>query len=383
MLFKDIIGQEAVKKRLIAAAQEGRIPHAMLFTGQPGVGKLPMAIAFAQYLACANPSAEDSCGHCPACLQYQKLQHPDLHFAYPIVKIDGQKETPTCDDYGVEWRKMISEHLYFELADWYEYMGVGPNKQGLIYQKESSEILRKLSLKSFGNGFKVMIIWLPEKMNEECANKLLKIIEEPPQQTIFILVSEEHQRLLATILSRVQQVAFPRLSEDEISAALRAQDEDLSVGDSLDFAHMANGSLLAARKQMLDDEQQRQFFDWFVSLMRCAWMVGHKQHYDSLLELRNWSQEIAGAGREKQKAFLEYAQKQIREYYICNFGMPDINYQTADERNFAVRFAPFINESNVEKLTDQIALVQRQIEQNGNARIIFFDFCLQMIVLIK
>lgn len=382
MLFKDIIGQEAVKNRLRAAAQEGRVPHAMLFTGQAGVGKLPMAIAFAQYLACPNRTAEDSCGHCPTCLQYQKLQHPDIHFAYPIVKPEGKTEA-VCDDYASEWRKMISNRPYFDLADWYECMGVGANKQGVIYEKESSEILRKLSLKAFGNGYKVMIIWLPEKMNEVCANKLLKIIEEPPQQTIFILVSEEPQRLLATILSRVQQVSFPRLSEDEITAALREENDELAVADAIDFAHMANGNFLAARKQMLDDDQQRQFFDWFVSLMRCAWMVGHKQHYNSLLELRNWSQEIAGAGREKQKAFLEYAQKQVREYFICNFSLPEINNQTAAERNFAVRFAPFINESNVEKLTDQLGLAQRQIEQNGSARIIFFDLCLQMIVLIK
>jgi len=381
MLFKDIIGQEAVKNRLRHAVSEGRIPHAMLFTGQQGVGKLPLAIAFAQYLACPNRTAEDSCGTCPSCLQYAKLQHPDLHFAYPVVKPEGQTEVK-CDDFGKEWRQLIIDTPYFDLSDWYERMGAG-QKQGMIYEKESSEILKKLSLKAYGDGYKVMIIWLPEKMNEVCANKLLKIIEEPPQKTVFILVSEEHQRLLQTILSRVQQVNLPRLEESEIVSALREFDEDLSAGDALDFAHMANGSYIAAVKQLQADEQNRQFFDWFVALMRCAWMVGHKQHYDSLLDLRRWSQEIAGAGREKQKAFLEYAQRQIREYYICNYALPDINYQTADEREFARRFAPFINDSNVEKLTAQLGLAQRQIEQNGSARIIFFDLCLQMIVLIK
>lgn len=382
MLFKDIIGQEAIKNRLRAAAREGRVPHAMLFTGQPGVGKLPMAIAFAQYLACPNRTEEDSCGTCPTCLQYAKLQHPDLHFAYPIIKPEGKTDV-VCDDYGKEWRQLLTAMPYFDLSDWYVAMSAGDKKQAMIYEKESSEILRKLSLKSFGDGFKVMIIWLPEKMNEVCSNKLLKIIEEPPQQTVFILVSEEHQRLLATILSRVQQVPFPRLSEDEITAALREENEDLSVSDALDFAHMANGSFISARKQMADDDVQRQFFDWFVALMRSAWLVGHKQNYASLLELRAWCGKIAEAGREKQKAFLEYAQRQVREYYICNYSLPEINYQTAAEREFAVRFAPFINDSNVEKLTNQLALAQRQIEQNGSARIIFFDLCLQMIVLIK
>lgn len=381
MLFKDIIGQDAVKARLRQAVQDGRVSHAMLFTGAGGVGKLPLALALAQYMACPNRTPEDSCGKCPTCLQYQKLQHPDLFFAYPVVKPEGKSEV-VCDDYGKEWRQLILERPYFDLADWYEAMGAS-NKQGMIYEKESSEILRKLSLKAYGSGFKVMIIWLPEKMNEVCANKLLKIIEEPPQKTVFILVSEEHQRLLQTILSRVQEVPLPRLSEDEITAALRAADDELSASDAIDFAHMANGSYLTALKLMRADEQNQQFFDWFVALMRNAWSVGHRQDYDCLLELRKWAAEMSAAGREKQKAFLEYAQRQVREYYVFNFGLPEINYQTAAERQFAVKFAPFINENNVQRLMDQLQLAQRQIEQNGSARIIFFDLCLQTIVLIK
>lgn len=381
MLFKDIIGQEAVKTRLRNAVKEGRIPHAMLFTGQSGVGKLPLALALAQYIACPNRTDEDSCGSCPACLQYSSMQHPDLHFAFPIVKPEGKSET-VCDDFAEQWRKQVLQNPYFDLTDWYEALGAA-KKQGMIYEKESSEILRKLSLKSFGDGYKTMIIWLPEKMNEVCANKLLKIIEEPPQKTLFMLVSEEPQSLLQTILSRVQQIVVPRLEENEIMTALRQKNEELSVSDAIDFAHLANGSFLTALKQMQSNDQDAQFFDWFVSLMRNAWLVGHKQNYSSLFNLRDWSRVIADVGREKQKAFLEYAQRQIREYYISNFGLPDINYQTAAERDFAVRFAPFINDFNVEKLTAQLALAQRQIEQNGYAPIIFFDLCLQMIVLIK
>ncbi|MCQ2334256.1 MAG: DNA polymerase III subunit [Paludibacteraceae bacterium] len=385
MLFKDIIGQTGVKQRLTNAVNGGRIPHAMLFTGQPGVGKLQMALAFAQYVACPNRSESDSCGCCPSCLQYAKLQHPDLHFVYPIVKPDGAREV-VCDDYGKEWRQLLVEKRYFDLDDWYDTMGVA-NKQGTIFDRESSEIIRKLSLKSFGGGYKVMIIWLPEKMNESCANKLLKIIEEPPTQTVFILVSNEPQKLLSTILSRVQTVAFERLSEDEITAALREQNDELNVSDALDYAHMANGSYLTALKQMQMNEQQQQFFAWFVSLMRNAWLVGHKQAYDSLLDLRSWSTEMAGIGREKQKAFLEYAQGQVRENYITNFVQSaddaTLVYQTRAERQFSVNFARFINSSNVERLTEQLSLAQRQIEQNGNPKMIFFDLCLQMIVLIK
>lgn len=382
MQFRDVIGQEHIKQQLRTAVRDGRIPHAMLFTGKSGVGKLQMALALTQYMACTNRTETDSCGVCPTCLQFSKLNHPDINFAYPVIKSDGSSTAPVADDYGKEWRQLLSEMPYFDLTDWYERMGAG-NKQGLIYERESSEILRKLSLKAFGDGYKTMIIWLPEKMNETCANKLLKIIEEPPEKTIFILVSEEPQRLLTTILSRVQQVTFDRLSEQEITGALRSVNDDLSMEDALDLAHMADGSYLTALKQMQARGESAQFFQWFVELMRNAWLVGQRQQYGSLLALRKWSQEMAGAGREKQKAFLEYAIRQVRENYISNFAQPDIVFQTQEERDFSVRFARFINDSNVERLIDQLSLTLRQIEQNGNPRMVFFDFCLQLIVLIK
>lgn len=382
MQFRDVIGQEHIKQQLRTAVRDGRIPHAMLFTGKSGVGKLQMALALTQYMACTNRTETDSCGVCPTCLQFSKLNHPDINFAYPVIKSDGSSTAPVADDYGKEWRQLLSEMPYFDLTDWYERMGAG-NKQGLIYERESSEILRKLSLKAFGDGYKTMIIWLPEKMNETCANKLLKIIEEPPEKTIFILVSEEPQRLLTTILSRVQQVTFDRLSEQEITGALRSVNDDLSMEDALDLAHMADGSYLTALKQMQARGESAQFFQWFVELMRNAWLVGQRQQYGSLLALRKWSQEMAGAGREKQKAFLEYAIRQVRENYISNFAQPDIVFQTREERDFSVRFARFINDSNVERLIDQLSLTLRQIEQNGNPRMVFFDFCLQLIVLIK
>lgn len=381
MQFKDVIGQSAVKERLRAGVQAERIPHALLFAGKSGVGTLQMAFAFAQYLACPNRTHEDSCGTCPACLQYRKLQHPDLNFAYPVVKKDSSKEA-ISDDYAQQWRELIDEMPYFDINDWQEKIEAG-NKQSMIYVSESSEILRKLSLKSFGNGYKTMIIWLPERMNEACANKLLKIIEEPPASTIFILVSEAPQQLLPTILSRVQQITFDRLSEEEISSALCEINPDLSVSDALDFAHMADGNYLAALKQMRQQGDSAEFFDWFVSLMRNAWLVGQRKNYESLLSLRKWSAEISTLGRERQKAFLEYAISQIRENYISNFSQPDIVFQNRNERDFSVKFARFINDTNVEPLVEQLTLAIRQIEQNGSPKMIFFDLCLQMIVLIK
>ena len=381
MRFCEIIGQEDTKRQLCQAVQDGRIAHAQLFTGLSGVGKLPLALAYAQYVACPNRTETDSCGTCPSCLQYQKLQHPDLHFAFPIVKGDAGD---VCDDFVDKFREIILESKYFDLDDWYRKLGV-ETKQGMIYEKESSEILRKLSLKSFGDGFKVMIIWQPEKMNNTCANKLLKLLEEPPTKTLFLLVSEHPEQLLTTIISRTQEIRIPRLSESTIAAGLQREYTWLTYEEAQSIAHMANGSYLAALKTMNESADNQTYFDDFVALMRNAWLVGQKKDYSALLKLRQWSNDMADSkvGRERQKAFLQYAQRQIRENFIYNFHCPDMNYQTEAERNFSTKFAPFIHDGNVEKMMNELGKAEQQIAQNGNAKIIFFDLCLQMIVLVK
>ena len=381
MLFREIIGQEEVKRQLRQGVREGRIAHAQLLSGERGVGKMGLALAYAQYVNCPDRTEEDSCGVCPTCLQYQKLQHPDLHFAFPIVKSDAGD---VCDDFVDKWREMVLDSCYFDSDDWGIKMGT-ETKQAMIYEKESSEILRKLSLKSFGDGYKVMIIWQPEKMNVSCANKLLKLLEEPPHKTLFLLVSEHPDQLLSTILSRTQEVRIPRLSEEMIANALLAKGEVEDRQMAADLAHIANGSYLAAQKMAMVTEEQEGFFNDFVALMRNAWLVGQKKDYGALLELRKWSLAMADAkeGREKQKAFLQYAQKQIRENYIYNFQCAEMNYQTAAERQFSSKFAPFIHEGNVEKMMDELSKAEVQIGQNGNAKIIFFDLCLQMIVMVK
>lgn len=381
MQFRDIIGQEEVKQQLRQAVRDGRIPHAQLFTGISGVGKLPLALAYAQYIACPNRTDEDSCGTCPTCLQYQKLQHPDLHFAFPIVKGDAGD---VCDDFMDKFRSMILSQPYFDIDDWYRYLGV-ETKQGMIYEKESGEILRKLSLKSFGDGYKVMIIWLPEKMHVACANKLLKLLEEPPIKTVFLLISEQPELLLTTIVSRTQEVRVPRLTEAEIAEVLLRDHSDVSPSLAADIAHMSSGSYLTALKVVDENEGNSQNFNDFVALMRNAWLVGQKKDYSALLQLRKWSLDMADSnlGREKQKAFLQYAQRQLRENYIYNFHCADMNYQTEAERNFSSKFAPFIHENNVERMMDELSKAEQQIAQNGNAKIIFFDLCLQMIVLVK
>ena len=381
MLFREIIGQEATKEQLRRAVREGRIPHAQLFSGISGIGKLQLALAYAQYLNCPNRTSEDSCGTCPTCLQFEHLQHPDLHFVFPIVGSDE-----TCDAFLDQWRAMILNKHYFDLEDWHKALGV-ETKQSMIYEKESGEILRKLSLKPHGNGYKVMIIWQPEKMNITTSNKLLKILEEPSEKTVFILVSEHPEMLLATIQSRVQAVRVPRLDVKTISDAL--QHRGIDATRATDIARIANGSYLAALKKSDESEENQQELRDFIALFRDAYTVGvlrepHKK-FESLKRLRQWSMDMADSkvGRERQKHFLQYAQQQVRENYIRNMAQSELNYQMESEREFSVKFAPFIHNGNVEAIMNQLDLAERQIEQNGNAKMIFFDLCLQMIVLIK
>ncbi len=381
MLFREIIGQEATKEQLRRAVREGRIPHAQLFSGISGIGKLQLALAYAQYLNCPNRTSEDSCGTCPTCLQFEHLQHPDLHFVFPIVGSDE-----TCDAFLDQWRAIILNKHYFDLEDWHKALGV-ETKQSMIYEKESGEILRKLSLKPYGNGYKVMIIWQPEKMNITTSNKLLKILEEPSEKTVFILVSEHPEMLLATIQSRVQAVRVPRLDVKTISAAL--QHRGIDATRATDIARIANGSYLAALKKSDESEENQQELRDFIALFRDAYTVGvlrdpHKK-FESLKRLRQWSMDMADSkvGRERQKHFLQYAQQQVRENYIRNMAQSELNYQMESEREFSVKFAPFIHNGNVEAIMNQLDLAERQIEQNGNAKMIFFDLCLQMIVLIK
>lgn len=373
MLFKDIIGQEAVKKRLIKEVKEGRVAHAQLFTGPEGVGKLPTAIAYARYLLCQNRGEDDACGTCLSCRMFNKLSHPDLHFVFPVINKAKAPKKTVCDDVIASWREFVLENHYFNINHWLNEQGA-ENQQATIYTAESEEISRKLALKSSQGGFKVMIIWLPEKMQEECSNKILKILEEPPTQTVFLLVSEQPEFLLQTIRSRTQQIEFKRLSPEAIQASLE-QNLGINPGDAGHIAHLANGSYLNALEAIHINEDKALFFDMFVLLMRLSYQRKVK-------EIKQWSEQVASWGREKQKNFLLYCQNLVRENFIYNFRIGELNYMTDEEENFSTRFARFINERNVMGIMDELTLAQRQIEQNVNAKMIFFDFGLKMIVLL-
>lgn len=373
MRYDEVIGQEDIKARLRRQLEEGHVPHAQLFAGPAGCGKLPMALAYASALLCRQPAGGEACGQCASCRMLAHWAHPDLHFVFPVVKRKGQSGDATSDQYLTEWREQLGESAYFDRLEWLARIHV-ENQQSLIGVAESDQILRKLSLKSSQGGYKVMVVWLPEQMNVAAANKLLKILEEPPADTAFLLVSNEPERLLPTILSRTQRVDFRPLSQHEIELALM-QRNGLQEADAHAVARLCEGSYTQALAQLRVDKDSALFFDMFVLLMRLSYMRKIK-------DMHEWAERVADWGRERQKHFLDYCQRMVRENFVYNFQRPELNYMSRQESEFAVRFARFINERNVIGIMDELALAQRDIEQNVNPRMVFFDFALKMIVLL-
>jgi len=370
--FKDVIGQEAVKAKMRREVDEGHIPHAQLLCGPSGVGKLPLALAYARYLCCTHRTDGEACGQCQSCKQWESLMHPDVHFMFPIVSSEKKKKS-ICADYLPEWRELLLNSPYFSYSQWLEAMDA-ENSQPIIYAKESDEITKALSLKPIEGEFKITIIWLPEKMHEACANKMLKLLEEPPQHTVFLLCSEEPERMLPTILSRTQRINLPRLSEEEIAEALQNK-YGVQPSDSETLAHLAGGSFVKALDQIHLNEENDRYLQLFMSLMRLAYAR-------RIREMKAWSEEVAALGRERQKDLLMYCQRMIRESFMANFHQRQMSYMNLEEQQFTSRFAPFVNEANAMEIMQELSEAQVHIEQNVNAKMVFFDLALKMIVLL-
>jgi DNA polymerase-3 subunit delta' len=375
MNFSHIPGQKAVIDRLRCSVAENRVSHALLFYGPEGSGKFAIALAFARYISCEKRTAEDACGVCPSCVKYDKLIHPDLHFVFPVIKKKSGTEV-VSDTYLSQWRSMVLKSPWFSLNTWTEAMEVA-NEQALIPVAEAAEIIRKLSLKSFESDFKIMIIWLPEKMNAETANKLLKMIEEPPARTLFILVSEEDDRLLPTITSRCQHIRIPAISSADLSAHLvRAAGMDPARAEEI--AAIANGNMVRAMELTREDDNTTVHLDRFTRLMR----TGYARDIQTLV---TWSEETAALGRERQKSFLSYALRMIRENFIMNFRGKEnkLVYLTQPEDEFSLKFHPFINENNINALNREFNLAYAHVESNGNTKMIFLDLALKTMRLIR
>lgn len=364
MRFKDVIGHKEIKENLIQTIHDNRISHSQLFLGPEGSGNLMMALAYAQYIACVNKESSDSCGQCPSCIKYEKLQHPDLHFAFPVC---GPKQ-PVSDRFLPEWREMVLENPYASLYDWTQTMGVD-NKQMGIAKDEAQEINKRLSLKSFEGAYKVMLIWMPEKMNITAANKLLKIIEEPPQKTLFLLVANSSEDMIGTILSRTQTVKIPRLSDEIIASAL--QKKGISAEAAAQASALAEGDFNRALKLQNDAAFNEFNADRFIEWMRLCFQALKAKDLEKLVV---WTDSMSRIGREAQKNFLKYASQIVRKSLLQNYGVGQLAKTSIDKGSFSMeKFSPYIHADNCMEIMEELNLAYRHVERNANPKILFLD----------
>jgi len=375
MLFQDILGQEYIKKHLTQSVDNGRIPHAQLFVGPEGCGTLPMAIAYAQYILCNNTNGENSNGIQECNLKFNNFSHPDLHFAFPVTTTDKINSRPVSNNFMNEWRQLLNEQPYGNLFDWYKQLGVD-NKQGQIGVDEAVEIVKSLSLKSYEGGYKVMLIWMAEKMNTACANKLLKLIEEPPSKTIFILITEDEEQIINTIKSRCQILHFPPLSESVIKQGL-IKNYDLEEPVALKIAHQSNGNFNKACDLIYQDSEDLQFEEWFIFWIRTAFKA--KGNKAAIHDLINWSEDIAKTGRETQKQFLQFCLNFFRQALLLNYNASNLVYLQPKADSFKLeKFAPFVHDNNILEINDELQDAIYHIERNGNSKIILTDLSIKL-----
>jgi DNA polymerase-3 subunit delta' len=370
MFFRDIVGHSELKRRLVEMVDSGRIPHAQLYTGAVGVGKLALAIAVAQYICCEHREGGESCGRCPSCVQFAKLSHPDLHFVFPIAKSDRVK---VCDDVIGEFRSAVLENPYLTLEEWMDM--ASDRKTVHIYTTEGDEMIRKLSFKAYQGRYKVMIVWIAEKMNVECANKILKLLEEPEADTVFMLVSDRPDDVLGTIYSRCQRIAVPPIDAKDMQQALSAR-YDVGAEEVEYLVKNAMGSWGKMLGLMKESEESKMDFELFVQMMRWAWNLDVKG-------IRQWTEQVSKLTRDGQVRFLQKAQKMIRENFILRLNNRQLTYMNRAEMEFASKFARFIHEKNVVLIMEELALAEAQIAQNGNAKIILFHLEILLYKLLK
>ena len=369
MLFNQIIGQEHIKKHLQKSAENGRIPHAQLFVGKEGCGTLPMAIAYAQFLLCNLSDDVDTCN-----IKCNKLQHPDLHFAFPVTTSDSVKKHAVSDLFLEDWREFIATQPYGSLFNWLQHIGV-ENKQGLIGVDESEAVVKKLKLKSYEGGFKVMIIWMAEKMNIAAANKLLKLIEEPPNKTVFLLITENEEQIINTIRSRCQALHFPALSEQDIANSLIVNNQ-VADNEAAKIAHQAEGNYNKALHLLQNDSSDLIFEEWFIAWIRTAFRA--KGDASVVQQLISWSDTISKTGRETQKRFLDYCLQFFRQALLMNYKSDHLVFMETELGFDLSKFAPFVHSGNILEIEKELNDAMYHIERNGNAKIILLDLSMKL-----
>ena len=373
MQFNEVIVNDKAVKHLLAEVKNDRVGHAQMFIGPEGSGKLPLAIAFSQFLLCDNPDNKDSCGVCPHCQKMNSLTHPDLHFAYP-VPISKAEKVASSDDLRSEWNQMILKQPHFGIENWLEQIGsVGKNP--IIGVDESRSILKKLSLKSFSGKYKILIIWLPERMNAQAANKMLKLLEEPPAHTLFLLLCDNSETILPTIISRTQSLNIPALKVEQVAAYLTKKNGiDKAIAHSV--ASLSQGNMVDALNAVHGDKSQHAYFDLFVKLMRSAYAANPN-------DLMNISDEIAELDKEKQKNFVKYGLHIFRESIIMNYMKDQLLNLREEESAFLNKFAKFINNQNITELMEDFNEAYFHLERNANSKILFTDLVIKLTKLVR
>lgn len=365
MQFKDVIGHKALKQQLVKEVNEDRISHAQLFLGDSGYGGLALTLAFLQYLFCSDKQGNDSCGVCASCKKVQQLQHPDIHFSFPTV----QALSKTSDPQFSEWRELVLENPYINLNQWI-LKSDSKGRKPIISKYQSEEIVKKLSLKSFEGGYKVSVIWMADEMNMVCANKLLKIIEEPPAKTLFILLVEQQETVMPTILSRTQLLKIKQLTDADIKQHLINQgvsDDELLNS----VTARAEGSLLKATTLISSESSNNQNRIDFIQLMRICYKK-------EVLPMMDWAEKMGGYGREEQKNFLLYALYMVRQSLMKNYTNEQLMRASEEEIAFLLKFSRFITGNNVLDFTALFNSAHYYVERNAHAKLLFTNITFEV-----
>ena len=370
MRFSEIPGNQAIKQKLIQSVKTGKVSHSQLFLGEDGSASFPLAWAYAQYLSCQN-KAEDSCGNCSSCLKFEKMAHPDVHWVFPVTT--GKVTHPTSDHFINEFRELFLKNPYSTESQWYAHLGT-ENKQGFISVTEATKLIKKTSLKAYEGGYKIVLIWHAEKMHTATANKLLKQLEEPPEKTIFILLTPQQEQLLTTIISRLQITKIRALSDEEMRDFLA--DKNIGVETQTQAAQLSEGNISEALRLLEGDEVSVENNKHFQQWMRLSYQA-------NILGLTDWVEEISKIGRERQKAFLQYALHMVRESLIRNFASNHLQRLKGEEQDFTQKFSPFIHENNAVELIESLEKAHYDIGRNASAKILLTDLSLKLALLLR
>ncbi|MDB2495288.1 DNA polymerase III subunit delta' [Flavobacteriaceae bacterium] len=378
MTFSEVLGQQHIKSHLSKTVKSGKIPHTQLFIGKTGSGLLALALSYAnEILSQSYDEKSDAYTSCK--IKVNKLAHPDLHFVFPVNTNEGVKKNPISDNFANSWRDFVLNNSYSSLYDWYRFIGI-EKKQGNISKHEAVSISKKLSLKSYEGGYKVLIVWMAEKMNNECANQLLKLIEEPPEKTVVLLLTENVEIILDTIKSRCQKLHIPSLAEEEICQVL-VDAYSLKSNEAKKISHQSNGDFNKALQIIKEDNKDVLFEDLFVLWVRTAFKA--KKNKEAVNGLFHWSEKIAEEGRETQKRFLNFCLEIFRQAMLKNYNAESLIYFQSHDGNFSFdKFSAYIHQNNILDIREALEKAIYHIERNGNAKIIFTDVSIQLTRLI-